>query len=729
MHNDQQSATRASGLGPASDAEQLLNFAEAGPYGSIFWPHSTTQTWGPFRYRYYPRIGAYLGVAVSSDPNYRIGGVYLMGGRFGDQPAYMGQLAEFITPDNDLPSVGGAISLSPGVLSANFNEGSGPLLRVIGTSSVQLGPMVYVVIEDPARVLEPRPPVLQFLTSDSVAAEIYVRSDLPRGAHRGALVVHVCKTQDCSSEYSSSPISLPYRFGVVRRDPECRYSSLGENPLRAVLKSKGETAKFTIRVDCRYWPRESVYFKAYDPEGRVSVSLANARASQSQSLLELTVVAPAEDGVYRGRLELMGCVEADCREEVIVSRGQINYVITRDTLTDASIGAQPRLSALQPLPGLETLAPEQVSAPHVRYVPGEFDVSKFSLRWEWNVPREGRDYAASWLRQPSLTDGGLALVVVNISDSRLLVLDESDGTERWPRDASGKKVGPNIGNPFASSGLIIASAGDDSRPVTRAFDSRTGALVWQIEPGFQPRMQSADSLFAYPYQNSGLIASFDALTGKLRWKAVPSFATGSPELLAVAGTRIYEYYSGHLQVRDAATGNEVRRGWVPGSVRQPIFGKSISISDNLVILVDGGLVAIDMTDMTVKWQHRDKDYVGGTAVHGNVLIALKKGPIVEARNLVDGRLLWSVEPWFKSPPNPFNEFSLQHFQSPPILTDNLVFVSTSEGVFAISRDIGKVLWFYSKPGRLDVSRNGVLTIADPRLVAGGGGRVTAINLR
>jgi hypothetical protein len=81
---------------PEEAARQLMDFGES--VFKVYFPeHQTTQTFGPFKYRAYSS-GVLLGVVVSADANYQLGGVYVMGGAFGNSPLYVGQLTSFITP-------------------------------------------------------------------------------------------------------------------------------------------------------------------------------------------------------------------------------------------------------------------------------------------------------------------------------------------------------------------------------------------------------------------------------------------------------------------------------------------------------------------------------------------------------------------------------------------------------------------------------------------------------
>lgn len=90
---------RAQAVTPEDAARQLLDFAEGSAFKIYFPSHPETQTFGPFRFRYYPATGVYLGVVVAADATYGpVGAVYVMGGPFGAAPTKVGLLTDFITP-------------------------------------------------------------------------------------------------------------------------------------------------------------------------------------------------------------------------------------------------------------------------------------------------------------------------------------------------------------------------------------------------------------------------------------------------------------------------------------------------------------------------------------------------------------------------------------------------------------------------------------------------------
>jgi hypothetical protein len=87
----------ATSVTSAAAAELLMDTAETA-YHSLFPAHKTTQTSGPFAYRYYPETGMYLGVVVTGNAGYVLDGVYLVGGGYGTlaSPFYVGPLTNYV---------------------------------------------------------------------------------------------------------------------------------------------------------------------------------------------------------------------------------------------------------------------------------------------------------------------------------------------------------------------------------------------------------------------------------------------------------------------------------------------------------------------------------------------------------------------------------------------------------------------------------------------------------
>jgi len=95
----QQSLTLASAslVDPAEAARQLMDFAET-QFPQYFPAHVATLSAAPFAYRYYDATGIHLGVVLTPGTEYVDQGVYVMGGVFGDAPAMVGRVGDFISP-------------------------------------------------------------------------------------------------------------------------------------------------------------------------------------------------------------------------------------------------------------------------------------------------------------------------------------------------------------------------------------------------------------------------------------------------------------------------------------------------------------------------------------------------------------------------------------------------------------------------------------------------------
>jgi len=109
-------------------AERLLTFGAA-VYPDLFPALSASAQAGPFRYRHDAVTGLYLGVVTEANTGWPLHGVYVMGGRFGESPQYVGALTDFIA---DRPPQGFV-----GRQGRNFVL-DGQTLRVGGANAVQV---------------------------------------------------------------------------------------------------------------------------------------------------------------------------------------------------------------------------------------------------------------------------------------------------------------------------------------------------------------------------------------------------------------------------------------------------------------------------------------------------------------------------------------------------------------------------------------------------------------
>lgn len=118
-------AATTAAVTPEEAARQLMNYGETA-YRKLFPEPQPTLSFGPFRYRAYS-TGILLGVVVAADPNYVLGGVYVMGGTYGSVPLYVGQLTSFITP---VPPGPGPVGSNNGCYNLDLMGSSGTVISI-----------------------------------------------------------------------------------------------------------------------------------------------------------------------------------------------------------------------------------------------------------------------------------------------------------------------------------------------------------------------------------------------------------------------------------------------------------------------------------------------------------------------------------------------------------------------------------------------------------------------
>ena len=133
------------------------------------------------------------------------------------------------------------------------------------------------------------------------------------------------------------------------------------------------------------------------------------------------------------------------------------------------------------------------------------------------------------------------------------------------------------------------------------------------------------------------------------------------------------------------------------------------------------LVAFDIAGRSIAWAVPGRFYREPALARGVIYVA--NGTQLEARRESDGTLLWSWTP----PEADQSPFDPRRVPSNIVVTDNLVFVSTSSRVYAVGIDSHQKAWSFPRPGRLALSPRGVLYIVTQGDQADGS--VVAINLQ
>jgi outer membrane protein assembly factor BamB len=155
------------------------------------------------------------------------------------------------------------------------------------------------------------------------------------------------------------------------------------------------------------------------------------------------------------------------------------------------------------------------------------------------------------------------------------------------------------------------------------------------------------------------------------------------------------------------------------------FGPVVVPGTTTVVVVgQGNLAAFDVATRQIKWSvlRTDSDvFAGSPAVAGDTIFVQNAayGRVrLEARRESNGEVLWTWQPPWR------DEFALR---GNVVSTNNLVFVSTRRGVYAIDRTSHQTVWTYPYGGKLSISANGVLYVRRGFVWFGSG--LAAINLQ
>ncbi|HYI01686.1 PQQ-binding-like beta-propeller repeat protein [Hyalangium sp.] len=356
----------------------------------------------------------------------------------------------------------------------------------------------------------------------------------------------------------------------------------------------------------------------------------------------------------------------------------------------------------------------QGNAAHTGYVPVTLDASQFSPRWRWMAPEN--------------TDGLSPLVVAQgliylssperestVSRPKLFALRESDKEQQWQINFSAYEINP----PAVSGGKVFAATSGHDTTFMWSFDAATGAQLSKA-PFFSQwnRYYAPTVEGGVVYTNGGShggMYAFNFVDGAQRWFGrLLQYDQWTP---AVDAQYAYAYTGGVFSALDKSTGavsftidDTLSFEWSGWST----YGAPVIGSNGSVVVVNGGNVFHDNFLVSFNPASRDKNwsikgrYGGNPAIANGVIYVANTSPYrLEARSEATGALLWSWAPSYAGERARHDERG--HF-SDVLVTDNLVFVSTSKRVHAIDLATHLPVWSYWEPGSLALSANGVLYV-------------------
>jgi outer membrane protein assembly factor BamB len=590
-----------------------------------------------------------------------------------------------------------SVSIVPANLQASFLTGHSVPLTIIATPSAAIDQNVFVTIVDTVGVLAPTLSIVQN-DATSYRVELATSAGLQPDRYTGTLTANVCFDQACARPFRNSPLSIPYDFTV--------------NPLPPALLTNDTitgtyTAGFPFAARVQYSEPRGQYFALSKTADVLEREITFASFVPGTLIIRpLPSLAP---GRYTGTVEVQACDFPACATAVRdVGPASIPFDITVTPL--AALGRQT---------GVADWSMFQGDATHRGHVAITIDVNKIKPRWYWSNP-DSVGFLTAVLHPLVIADNRI-FAAVNIGSLR--ALREDDASLIWSRDFRGNDLW-QLSPPTATNGRVYLQTTALSSTVLWGLDAANGGEL------LASPIANQSSRFLAPTVKDGVVytqgGSSGGIYGHNGTTGEEVFFTDLPQsdLWAPAVDDQYAYAymrnAGELIIVDRITGQLVDEivpssGSGTGEYAAAILGVPGSVIAVPVSLRGtnqvGALTRFDIPGRTVTWTNFGA-YVGAPAYADEVIYAVNNDPLrLEARAEVDGALLWSWDPPQGGAPDDIT------FMSDVLVTDNLVFVSTNAGTYAIDRTTHQSVWSYPQFGSVAISANGILYISYGDIVA------------
>jgi len=416
-------------------------------------------------------------------------------------------------------------------------------------------------------------------------------------------------------------------------------------------------------------------------------------------------------GRYQGKATIHACSDEHCAAPLAGSPFQVPY----DLLVEPTEGGTQAfdLRALSAIAGAPDWAAFQGNAGHTGFVPVTLAPASFSARWTWTAPSD----TGTRLRISKVGTGSGRVYVstgpfldFKRTTHQLYALDEADGKPRWTHSFA-DLIDPIAGPVAVADGKVYMVASSRTTSYLFGFDAANGTQQFRSVLNTTPSTYGAPLVFGnLIYTETGFgsgLAAFDKTSGAQQF-STPLYGNWD-WMPAVDGTAAYAFVGATLVVLDRSTGieraviNDPNHGignvdYISGTPMLGVPGSVTTVNTGLVSGV--GLVNYDIAASRVRWSAKGEYFFNPAYHNGTIFSVNSKSFALEARAEMDGTLAWS---W--SPPQADG-----YFASDVLVTNNLVFISTTTATYAIDRTSHTVAWRYPASGTLALSANGILYI-------------------
>ncbi|WP_169734444.1 outer membrane protein assembly factor BamB family protein [Deefgea rivuli] len=470
-----------------------------------------------------------------------------------------------------------------------------------------------------------------------------------------------------------------------------------------------------------FTPTSTLYASASDTMGVLQKPVTVVDNGAGSYTFSLDTLSTAPSGHYAGTLKIKLCSDQDCKVPQAVSSISIPYDLTIIGSNSAWLGN--KITPLAAMNGAANWSTFQGNNAHTGYVPVEVKPDQMQPRWKRGaVSANGTGYSSAM--SSLVTSNGLFYASMN---KQLTAFKELDGSAVWSYDVSGLEY-PSVNPPAVANGVVYMAAGQQSSTFLFALDGTNGSLRFKAPMSAQWEDYLAPVVTdSGVYTNAGTFGGMYAfsLSGEqLFFGSLDMTDMWSP---AADNKHIYAYTGEALTMFDPKTG--VKQGTI---VDSNFTNYVYQLSGAAVIGANGGvyaaayenaylsgggigndLVRFDTTKGILDWRINGVYTKTPAYADGVLYIPNSKPYRIEARAEKDGALLWQWIPPYSG--------DTAYFSS-PIVTKNLLFVSSNLNTYAVDLRSHKVVWSYPMPGNLALSQNGILYIQ-------GADTLVAINLK
>ena len=277
---------------------------------------------------------------------------------------------------------------------------------------------------------------------------------------------------------------------------------------------------------------------------------------------------------------------------------------------------------------------------------------------------------------------------------------------RWKVD-----VGEGYATPLVVADIVYCFTRRSGDEVMTALDATTGKELWHAgypapySPSAPAAAHGAGPKATPSFRDgrlftlgiSGIVAAFDAATGKILWKTAapsepPFFSAASSPVVEDGVVMVHPGNYGPLTAYDVRSG-EIR--WTAGEggfFASPLVA-TLAGTRQVITVTQSSVIGVSLAVGTVLWSYQWPGGEGGPmpVLHGETVIvgALNAGAAAFTPRSRDGK--WTVEPLWTT-----KDVSL-YLSNPVVIGDTLFGFSrrASGQFFALDANTGKVLWLGS----------------------------------